>query len=106
MIVYEKGDLVFIFNFHPSKSFESYTIGTWWKSDHYIVLDSDEERFGGYQRLDSAHDKWFEVINEKCNDRPYSIKLYAPCRTCIVLCPYEHAVDVEGVPIVTDRQRD
>ena len=28
LIVYEKGDLLFVFNFHVSKSFENYRIGT------------------------------------------------------------------------------
>ena len=48
IIVYEKGDLIFIFNFHPSKSFENYKIGTAWESDHFIVYETDEDRFGGH----------------------------------------------------------
>jgi len=41
LIAYEKGSALFIFNFHPSKSFEDYRIGTLWKSDHIILFDSD-----------------------------------------------------------------
>ena len=48
IIVYEKGDLLFIFNFHHSKSFENYSVGTPWSSDHFVVYESDEERFGGH----------------------------------------------------------
>jgi 1,4-alpha-glucan branching enzyme len=55
MIVFERGQLVFIFNFHPNNSYESYLIGTHWKSPHMILFDSDEERFGGHMRLNGGH---------------------------------------------------
>ena len=42
LIVYEKGDLLFVFNFHPTKGFEHYRIGTKWNSPHKIIMDSDE----------------------------------------------------------------
>ena len=48
VIAYEKGELVYVFNFHPNKSFEDYRIGTYWKTDHFLVLDSDEDKFGGF----------------------------------------------------------
>lgn len=61
VIVYEKGDLLYLFNFHPEKSFENYPIGTLWKSDHFIVMESDENRFGGHRRMDDAHGRWYET---------------------------------------------
>jgi 1,4-alpha-glucan branching enzyme len=64
VIVYEKGDLIFVYNFNPNKSFENYPIGTFWQSDHFIVMESDEERFGGFQRLNDAHGKWFETLKD------------------------------------------
>ena len=103
--------MLFIFNFHPDKSYENYQIGTFWKSDHFIVYESDEERFGGFQRLNSAHRIWFELQeNQGAHQRPHSIRLYLPARTCIILCPYENAVkigvqNIPEMPDVTDRQR-
>lgn len=64
VIVYEKGPLVFIFNFHPTKSLESLKIGTMWESDHFVLYESDEERFGGHQRLNDAHKIWYESYNQ------------------------------------------
>jgi 1,4-alpha-glucan branching enzyme len=55
IIVYEKGDLLFIFNFNGTQSFEGYDIGTKWRSEHFILYESDEARFDGHQRLDGAH---------------------------------------------------
>jgi len=41
VVVFEKGELVFVFNFHATKSFEHYRIGTRWSTDHDLVLDTD-----------------------------------------------------------------
>ena len=64
VIVYEKGELLFIFNFHTNDSYEGYEVGTSWKSDHFILFDSDEERFDGHRRLDQAHGKWFKPLKK------------------------------------------
>ncbi len=42
LIVFERGDLLFVFNFHPNRSWEHYRIGTWWGSDHVILFHTDE----------------------------------------------------------------
>jgi 1,4-alpha-glucan branching enzyme len=106
LIIYEKGDLLFIFNWHQSNSYENYSVGTKWQSDHFIVFDSDEARFGGHKRLEGAHNIWFKTHKEKCLGRDYKLNLYIPTRTVIVLCAYESAVNVEGLiesmPAVTD----
>ena len=47
VIVFEKGELLFVFNFHPTNSFENYKIGTKWGTEHGIILDSDEDKFLG-----------------------------------------------------------
>lgn len=48
IIVYEKGNLLFVFNFHATQSQNDYEIGTLWPEDYFILFDSDEERFGGH----------------------------------------------------------
>ena len=119
VIVYEKGDLLFVFNWNGNRSHENYAVGTKWKSDHYIVYESDAEEFGGFKRLDDGKGRWFETLEESTNERPYTLKLYIPTRTCIVLCAYERCVkhmtrltqksftDMAraSMPAVTDRQR-
>mmetsp|Transcript_6309 Transcript_6309/g.10704 ORF Transcript_6309/g.10704 Transcript_6309/m.10704 type:complete len:458 (-) Transcript_6309:108-1481(-) len=109
LIVYEKGDLIYIFNFHPNKSYESYPVGTFWKSDHFVLLESDEERFGGHQRLNNAHGKWYETLEQQTHKRPHTLRLYIPSRCCIVLCPFENTIGIEGdlvgLPYVSDRQK-
>ena len=91
VIVYEKGELVFIFNFHPHNSYEHYLIGTHWGSPHFILFESDEERFGGHQRNNGGHNKWFKVEKSGWMNRRHSLKIYIPNRCCIVLAPFEFA---------------
>lgn len=91
IIVYEKGELVYIFNFHPTNSYEHYLIGTNWRSDHMILFETDEERFGGHQRINDAHSKWFKVKEQRQHNRPYSLQLYIPSRCAIVMVPFEFA---------------
>ena len=90
LVVFEKGDLLFVFNFHPSKSFENYKIGTKWGTRHKIVLDSDEFRFFGKGRLEYGHEHFFPIINQGWNNRPNQFNLYIPSRTCMVLIAEEN----------------
>ena len=90
IIVFEKGDLLFVFNFHPYKSFENYKIGTKWGTKHKIVLDSDEFRFFGKGRLEYGHGNFFPIINQGWNNRPNQFNLYIPSRTCMVLIAEEN----------------
>lgn len=70
VIAFERGSLLFVFNFHPTKSFEHYRIGTRFEGDHELVLDSDEERFGGHSRLRDAYKQKFPLIKEPWCNRP------------------------------------
>ena len=90
IVVFEKGDLLFVFNFHPNKSFENYKIGTKWGTKHKIVLDSDEFRFFGKGRLEYGHEHFFPIIKEGWNNRPNQFNLYIPSRTCMVLIAEEN----------------
>ena len=90
IVVFEKGDLLFVFNFHPNKSYENYKIGTKWGTRHKIVLDSDEFRFFGKGRLEYGHDHFFPIIKEGWNNRPNQFNLYIPSRTCMVLIAEEN----------------
>ena len=90
MIVFEKGDLLFVFNFHSYKSYENYKIGTQWGTPHKIVLDSDELRFFGKRRLEYGHGHFFPIIREPWNNRPNHFNIYVHCRTCMVLVAEEN----------------
>lgn len=85
IIVFEKGNLLFVMNFHPNKSYEAYKVGTDWDADHKIVFDTDRAEFGGHDRLTPARDQVFTRHNEACCNRRFHLLLYVPNRTAIVL---------------------
>nr|CAD7603353.1 unnamed protein product [Timema genevievae] len=53
VIVFERADLLFIFNFHPTKSFTNYRIGVEIPGTYKVCLNSDDEQFGGFKRVDN-----------------------------------------------------
>ena len=54
LIMYTKDDYVFIFNFHPSKSYDGYFVPVGEEGIYEVVLSSDDGQFGGYDRVDTA----------------------------------------------------
>lgn len=83
LIVFERANLLFVFNFHPQKSFPDYKVGVWSPGKYKIVLDTDSAEFGGHSRLD--HKTEFHTFNEGYAGRRYSMNVYAPSRTAFVL---------------------
>eukprot|EP00446_Apocalathium_sp_SHHI-4_P038691 CAMPEP_0177305258 /NCGR_PEP_ID=MMETSP0368-20130122/7081_1 /TAXON_ID=447022 ORGANISM="Scrippsiella hangoei-like, Strain SHHI-4" /NCGR_SAMPLE_ID=MMETSP0368 /ASSEMBLY_ACC=CAM_ASM_000363 /LENGTH=818 /DNA_ID=CAMNT_0018763881 /DNA_START=42 /DNA_END=2496 /DNA_ORIENTATION=+ len=84
VIAFERGGLLFAFNFHPCQSYSDYQIGVGWDEPMRCVLDSDESRFGGQNRLEHGHVNVFPVLGG-FKERPHSVKLYLPARTAQVL---------------------
>jgi len=78
-----------VFNFHPHKSYENYKIGTYWSTCHFVLFDTDEERFGGHNRL--SHDTLYDAHDSPAMNRRYSLNLYIPSRCGIALIPTEFA---------------
>jgi 1,4-alpha-glucan branching enzyme len=84
VLAFMRGNLVFVFNFNPSKSFDGYGILAPGGS-YKIVLDTDRSEFGGYNNVDD------NVEHLTQSDPLYApagvewLKLYLPARTAIVL---------------------
>ncbi|CAL4124896.1 unnamed protein product, partial [Meganyctiphanes norvegica] len=83
VIVFERSSCIFIFNFHPTRSYTDYKIGVGATGKFRIVLDSDAEEFGGHKRLN--HDTEYISHPEPWNDRPNHMFVYIPCRVAFVL---------------------
>ncbi len=81
ILIYTKGDNVFIFNFHPTKSFDGYFVPVGKEGTYNVVLSSDDGRFGGFSRVDTS-------VKYKTFTTPIGwvgFKCYLPNRTAIVL---------------------
>jgi 1,4-alpha-glucan branching enzyme len=83
IIAFERGNMLWVFNFHPTKSFVHYWIGIEWMATYDYVLSTDEEKYGGFKRIDtSTHPTAYP---EPYQNRRCKIELYLPCRTAFVL---------------------
>jgi len=76
VLSYVRGDLLFVYNFHPTKSFESYGLSAP-EGDYKIILSSDSAEFGGFDRIDT------ELLYLAAADQ--QLKVYLPVRTALVL---------------------
>jgi 1,4-alpha-glucan branching enzyme len=103
VIVVERGDLVLLFNFHPTASYTDYRVGALKAGPYKIVLSSDETVFGGWGNVSAHSDVEFAGREGDYDGRPHSFQAYAPCRTVVVYAPAEFvdaAADAKptGVP--------
>ncbi len=81
VLIYTKGDTVFVFNFHPTRSFEGYFVPVGQAGTYSVVLSTDDGAFGGFSRVDTA---------QKYKARPtpdgwVGFPCYLPCRSAMVL---------------------
>ncbi|XP_044474627.1 1,4-alpha-glucan-branching enzyme 1, chloroplastic/amyloplastic-like isoform X2 [Mangifera indica] len=90
VIVFERGDLVFVFNFHPENTYEGYKVGCDLPGKYRVALDSDAQEFGGHGRVGHDVDHFTcpegipGVPETNFNNRPNSFKVLSPARTCVV----------------------
>ena len=84
VLAFMRGDRIFAFNFNPSESFTGYGIivppATVWES----FLNTDEERFGGQERI-GPKQTYFPRLVPYRNEIVQQIQLYLPARTATVL---------------------
>uniref|UniRef100_A0A453C1Z7 1,4-alpha-glucan branching enzyme n=1 Tax=Aegilops tauschii subsp. strangulata TaxID=200361 RepID=A0A453C1Z7_AEGTS len=85
VIVFEKGDLVFVFNFHWSSSYFDYRVGCLKPGKYKVVLDSDAGLFGGFGRIHHTAEHFTSDCQH--DNRPHSFSVYTPSRTCVVYAP-------------------
>ncbi|CAA7391260.1 unnamed protein product [Spirodela intermedia] len=90
VIVFERGDLVFVFNFHPENTYQGYKVGCDIPGKYRVALDSDALEFGGLGRVGHDVDHFTSpegipgVRETNFNDRPNSFRVLSPARTCVV----------------------
>ena len=81
VIVYSRGDILFAFNFHPTDAYESCPIKTLSTGTYEPVLSTDNETFGGFNRIQED----YIYHSERKNDGTYGFSMYLPSRTAVCL---------------------
>jgi 1,4-alpha-glucan branching enzyme len=85
LLIYRRGPLVFVFNFHPTKSYSDLRIPVPDPKNYKPILDTDSAEFEGAGLVDP------NVVYFK-QDTPYagrdqSVQIYIPARSAQVLAP-------------------
>ena len=83
VIAYMRGELLFVFNFHPTLSFTDYGIPV--QGKFRIILDTDDTLFGGFNRIDRSR-AYLSLKKAERNiiNAPLYLYLYLPSRTGLV----------------------
>lgn len=82
VIAYRNKDIVYIFNFHPQNSYDSFQVPIHDKGKFKVILDTDDEEFGGLGRI--SKDVIYESKNLENTDYD-GIEIYIPSRTALAL---------------------
>jgi 1,4-alpha-glucan branching enzyme len=82
VLAFARGEFVFVFNFNPTQSFPGYGI-TAEAGKYQIVLNSDNEKYGGFSRIDDQITYFSTPLAKQSH--VHELKLYLPNRTAMVL---------------------
>jgi len=85
MLVFRRGAMVFIFNFHPHHSQSGYRFGVPEPANYRLVLNTDEFWFGGHGLVNTGQVYPRQTI--PADGRNQSVQIYIPCRTAQILMP-------------------
>ncbi|MBP7933884.1 MAG: alpha amylase C-terminal domain-containing protein [Phycisphaerae bacterium] len=94
LLMYRRGPLVFVFNFHPSTSVTGYRFGVPDRETYCMVLNTDDFWFGGHGLVDHGQEHPWQQV--PADGRDQSIQIYIPARTAQVLAPRTIAAQKEG----------
>ncbi|XP_076812119.1 1,4-alpha-glucan-branching enzyme-like [Clavelina lepadiformis] len=83
VFIFERNGVLFLFNFHPTKSFTGYRVGVGQPGKYKVVLDSDDPFFGGHDRNDRSVE--FFTNNIPWDGRQQSLMVYLPCRSAMLM---------------------
>ena len=81
-IIYERGGLIFLFNFNVEKSIPGYEFNVSHEGNYRILLNSDHPSFGGHGRIDDS--VIFPAVYN-AGKKSHTLKIYLTNRTALVL---------------------
>jgi 1,4-alpha-glucan branching enzyme len=77
VIIFERNNLLFLFNFHNTHSISDYRFQSLGKGVYSIILSTDLPEFGGHNRIDTSM-KYPTLEGDQ-------LSIYLPCRTAVVM---------------------
>ena len=83
-MAFSHGDLLFVFNWHPSASIPNYEVRVRVPGRYRPILSTDERRFGGQERQSMAAEHFSFDAGEGDGQRQPHIRIYNTSRTATV----------------------
>ncbi len=84
-LVYQRGALLFVYNFHPTASYRNWRVPVPNKTDYRLILNTDEPIYGGRGNVSGEMSYPCQAI--AMHPHTQSIQLYVPARSAQVLAP-------------------
>ncbi len=85
VMAYSHGDLLFFFNWHPTRSISDYIVPVPGEGRYATVLNTDDEAYGGRGLMtdELPHDSF--AMKDADGNVKHFIRIYTVCRTALVL---------------------
>lgn len=83
VMVFERGGLLWAFNFHPTQSYTDYRVGVQIGGKYRMALNTDAKKYDGHGRVDENTD--YYTTPGDWDGRQNSVQLYLPSRSGFVL---------------------
>jgi len=83
VLAYSRGDLLYVYNFSPNRSYTDYGIPVG-AGKFRIVLNTDNPMFGGFGLVDESLNYFTFKYGKVASEHSYFIKLYLPPRVGLV----------------------
>ena len=82
ILAFERGGLLFAFNFHPTRSATKFFLHTHptGPGEYKVILSTDDKEFGGQNRIDEKY--VYSTVDDA--KRGQGFEIYLPCRTAAV----------------------
>lgn len=94
ILCYTKGNLLFVFNFHPTRSFEGYFLPVPQAGTYRVLLTTDDFAYGGFHRVDLQ----YRYPTATAPDGRTGFHCYLPSRCAIVFCHSGEAKAKKALP--------
>ncbi|MCQ2074818.1 MAG: alpha amylase C-terminal domain-containing protein [Bacteroidaceae bacterium] len=88
VLAFTRGDLLFVYNFNPSRSFCDYGLYVP-KGKYRIEIDSDNPCYGGNGLVDDTQEHFTLKDDANASEELEWLRLYLPARTAFVLRRYD-----------------
>lgn len=83
LLSFKRNGYYYLYNFHPTRSYEGLAIPVDEAGKYKVVFNSDESNYGGLDRISDEY--IYETVDAPYSEFEYTLNIYSPSRTMLVL---------------------